>query len=467
MFFIPLSTMKKLSYLIILFNCLINAQCYQKISTGDAHVLLLKSDNSIWGFGSNQTGELANQSGNYTLTPSSVSNLQVWEEVFGGYLRSFFIKQNGTLWATGSNSFGSLGINSTSSTNVITQIGSATNWMKIVGSPTHTVGLKEDGTLWGWGQNNDYELGQGQGNNNLSQLTPIQIGTDNHWVDVAVTDSGTFVLKNDGTFWGCGYNSNVILGFLGNFVYSLSQGPSDNWSKIKAGVFFILAQKTDGTLWAWGSGSYGQVGNGQFNGSLTPFQITTDTWKDFATGSLRSYGIKTDGTLWAWGRNLEGQLGDGTFENRNVPTQIGTDNNWDRIYAQGATTTVGVKTDGTVWVWGSNDFGQFGNGTLNQGSNVPLQNNALCTLGVADFDDEKGSVSFYPNPAQDVVQFTYNELPNAKFEVFDLNGRLMYQTKTIGFRGQLAIPVAQWSRGVYVFKIVSENREIIKKMVLN
>jgi hypothetical protein len=147
--------------------------------------------------------------------------------------------------------------------------------------------------------------------------------------------------------------------------------------------------------------------------------------------------------------------------------QIGTDNNWDRIYAGGNTTTVGVKSDGSVWVWGTNDFGQFGNGTLNQGSTVPLQNNALCTLGVADFDDEKGSVSFYPNPAQDVVQFTYNELPNAKFEVFDLNGRLMYQTKTIGFRGQLAIPVAQWSRGVYVFKIVSENREIIKKMVLN
>jgi alpha-tubulin suppressor-like RCC1 family protein len=64
----------------------------------------------------------------------------------------------------------------------------------------------------------------------------------------------------------------------------------------------------DGTLWAWGNGSYGQVGNGQFNVSLTPYQITTDTWKDFATGLMRSYGIKTDGTLWAWGRNQEGQF---------------------------------------------------------------------------------------------------------------------------------------------------------------
>ena len=459
--------MKKLIYFIILISSILNAQCYQKISVGDGHVLLLKSDNSLWGFGASGGGQLANQPSSTTLIPSVISFQNIWKDIFAAQGKSFFTNQDGSLWATGNNIYGSLGINSTTSTNVITQIGSGNNWLKIVGSPTHTVGLKEDGTLWGWGQNNDYELGQGQGNNYLSQLTPIQIGTDNHWVDVAVTDSGTFALKNDGTFWGCGFNSNVMLGFLGNYVYTLSQGHSDNWSKIQAGSFFILAQKMDGTLWAWGNGSYGQVGNGQFNVSLTPYQITTDTWKDFATGLMRSYGIKTDGTLWAWGRNQEGQLGDGTFENRNVPTQIGSDNNWDRIYAGGNTTTVGVKSDGSVWVWGSNDFGQFGNGTLNQGSNVPLQNNALCTLGVADFDDEKGSVSFYPNPAQDVVQFTYNELPNAKFEVFDLNCRLMYQTKTIGFRGQLAIPVAQWSRGVYVFKIVSENREIIKKMVLN
>ena len=454
--------MKKLVYLIFFFNCLVNAQCFEKISCGTSHVILLNEQNYIYGFGSAQTGQLGLQSVNNVLSPAMFDSNGYWKDIFASSLRSFLLKNDGTLWATGNNIYGCLGINSSiNSTNIITQIGTATNWQKIVGSPTHTVGLKEDGTLWGWGQNNDYELGQGQGNNNLSQLTPIQIGSDNHWVDVAVTDSGTFVLKNDGTFWGCGYNSNVILGFLGNFVYSLSQGPSDNWSKIKAGVFFILAQKTDGTLWAWGSGSYGQVGNGQFNGSLTPYQITTDTWKDFAVGSLRSYGIKTDGTLWAWGRNEEGQLGDGTFENRNVPTQIGTDNNWDRIYAQGATTTVGVKTDGTVWVWGSNDFGQFGNGTLNQGSNVPLQNNALCTLGVEDFDDEKGSVSFFPNPVKTEATLKWDlNYPVDNYQLFDLQGQLLLEKKLPPKITETTITMEHLPQGIYLLKLWSNNELI-------
>ncbi len=460
--------MKKLVYLIILFNCLVNAQCFEKISCGTSHVILLNEQNYIYGFGSAQTGQLGLQSVNNVLSPAMFDSNGYWKDIFASSLRSFLLKNDGTLWATGNNIYGCLGISSSiNSTNIITQIGSATNWMKIVGSPTHTVGLKEDGTLWGWGQNNDYELGQGQGNNNLSQLTPIQIGTDNQWVDVTVTAAGTLALKNDGTIWGCG-QVGVLVNIGQNVYTTLTQGQSNNWAKISANGAFLLAQKMDGTLWGWGQNSFGQLGMGNFDGSFAfPFQISTDTWKDFATGLMRSYGIKSDGTLWAWGRNEEGQLGDGTFENRNVPTQIGTDNNWDRIYAQGNTTTVGVKTDGTVWVWGSNDFGQFGNGTLNQGSTVPLQNNALCTLGISDVDNPELNVTFWPNPAQDEVQFTYYDLPNATLEVVDLNGRVLYQTITIGFSGTLSLPVSHWSRGVYVFKITSDNNRIYrKKMVL-
>ena len=95
------------------------------------------------------------------------------------------------------------------------------------------------------------------------------------------------------------------------------------------------------------------------------------------------------------------------------------------------------------------NFGQFGNGTLNQGSTVPLQNNALCTLSISDVDNPELNVTFWPNPAQDEVQFTYNDLPNATLEVVDLNGRVLYQTKTIGFSGTLSLPVSHWSRVEY------------------
>ena len=270
--------MKIRSYILLLVSCLANAQCYEKISTGDAHVIILKSDNTIWGFGASSDGQLGNQANSYTLAPTSVSNQNNWKDVYGGHGKSFYIKEDGTLWGSGSNLYGSLGINSPNPTKIITQIGTANNWLKIVTSTTHTVGLKEDGTLWGWGQNNDYELGQGQGNNYLSQFVPIQIGTDNHWVDVTVTTAGTLALKNDGTLWGCG--SLGVMVNVGASIYpTLTQGQSDNWAKIKTGLSFIIAQKNDGTLWAWGQNNYGQLGRGNFEMVYAwPSQITTDTW---------------------------------------------------------------------------------------------------------------------------------------------------------------------------------------------
>jgi alpha-tubulin suppressor-like RCC1 family protein len=85
-------------------------------------------------------------------------------------------------------------------------------------------------------------------------------------------------------------------------------------------------------------------------------------WKSFALGGGHTLAIKTDGTLWAWGRNDYGQLGDGTLVNKNSPIQIGTDTNWASISAGGYTSHA-IKTDGTLWGCGSNGQGQIGNGT--------------------------------------------------------------------------------------------------------
>ena len=80
------------------------------------------------------------------------------------------------------------------------------------------------------------------------------------------------------------------------------------------------------------------------------------------TGFNHTVAIKADGTLWAWGQNTYGQVGDGTNTHRNVPTQIGSDTNWVSISAKGFH-TVAIKSDGTLWAWGQNSFGQVGDGT--------------------------------------------------------------------------------------------------------
>jgi alpha-tubulin suppressor-like RCC1 family protein len=140
-----------------------------------------------------------------------------------------------------------------------------------------------------------------------------------------------------------------------------------NWSKVDAGKLHTIAIKTDGTLWAWGSNKYGQLGDGTNTDRFTPTQIGTD--KNWAVVSAGNYNttmaIKTDGTLWAWGSNYGGRLGDGTEVDKNVPTQIGTDKDW-AVVSAGDYHTVALKTNGSLWAWGLNYYGQLGDGTSEQ-----------------------------------------------------------------------------------------------------
>jgi alpha-tubulin suppressor-like RCC1 family protein len=140
----------------------------------------------------------------------------------------------------------------------------------------------------------------------------------------------------------------------------------------------VIAVKTDGTLWTWGYNNNGQLGDGTVANRASP--VTTvaggTNWSQLPgalTGdSLSSVAIKTDGTLWTWGRDNYGQLGDGTTVNKSSPiTVAGGGTNWSRVNGfMGAISA--VKTDGTLWTWGSNGFnGALGDGTtLNRSSPV-------------------------------------------------------------------------------------------------
>jgi len=133
---------------------------------------------------------------------------------------------------------------------------------------------------------------------------------------------------------------------------------------ISGGFNFTLAVKEDGTLWAWGTNAYGQLGDGSTVSKLVPTQIGTDTdWGSVAAGNYHSLTIKTDGTLWAWGYNGNGQLGLGDTVTRVVPTQVGTDTDWATVDA-GANHSVGMKADGTLMTWGYNAYGQLGSGSM-------------------------------------------------------------------------------------------------------
>ncbi len=151
-------------------------------------------------------------------------------------------------------------------------------------------------------------------------------------------------------------------------TYSINTGASTPttalpWASVSAGTFHTLATKTDGTLWAWGDNSYGQLGDGTNLYKNVPIQIGIATnWASVSVGSSNTLATKADGTLWAWGHNSYGQLGDGTTVNKNAPTQIGAVTTWASVSAR-TVQTLATKTDGTLWAWGYNFYGQLGDGT--------------------------------------------------------------------------------------------------------
>jgi len=185
------------------------------------------------------------------------------------------------------------------------------------------------------------------------------------WKAVSAGMDHTIAIKPDGTLWAWGFNGSGQLG-IGNTDEKNSPtqiGTATNWQTVSAGGNHSFAIKTDGTLWGWGDNFWGQVGVGTYGTVIyAPTKIGNSTnWKSISAGLNFTLGIKTDGTLWAWGENFFGQLG--ISGQALFPVKVGVETNWQSVDA-GNAHTMAIKTDGTLWGWGFNSYGQLGDGTI-------------------------------------------------------------------------------------------------------
>ena len=285
------------------------------------------------------------------------------------------VKQN--LWAWGYNGYGQIGDGTLIDKTSPIIISTSNDWRLIAGFSYHNLAIKADSTLWAWGQNSNGELGDGT---SINKSSPTKIGTANNWQYVMGGGSySSFGIQTDGTLWAWGSNT---FGNLGDGTYVNESvptriGTANNWQTVVAGFYVTVALKTDGTLWAWGDNYNGEIGDGTTVDKSVPTQIgTANNWQTISKHGDHTLAIKTDGTLWAWGSNYSGQLGDGTTTNRSVPTQIGTANDWLAISAR-TSHSIAIKTDGTLWAWGENYNGQLGDGTT-------TQRNSPTKIGVAN-----------------------------------------------------------------------------------
>jgi alpha-tubulin suppressor-like RCC1 family protein len=435
------------------------AQCFTKISTGtQGHVVAMKSDNTFWTWGSNNGWQMGNEFNIPEYFPIQLSTLNDWIFALAGEENNtFVIRSDNKLFGIGANQFGQLGISSSVvGLSSLTQIGSS-NW-KHISSSAHSYGIQTNGTLWGWGQNDGSQMGGGASCCS-NVLSPVQIGSDSDWrqVEASQTRSG-LALKENGTLWGWGTNNGRLITTPSVQVvpFPIQIGTDTDWEIISVGSSQCLALKTNGTLWSWGANSYGQNGTG--SNSNIPQQVGSDTWQYVSAGLLSSYGIKSDGTLWAWGRNNQGQLGDGTnIEEREFPVQIGTDTNWVAV-AGGSFHAVALKSDGSLWAWGNNLFGQYGNGTTATSPTplyIPVEG---CTLSVSDF--QQVPVVMAPNPAKEKTTLHFkNSLEKVTLSVYDFSGRMMINQEIEGLN-EYHLNTSDYPVSVYLVE-VKENGNLV------
>lgn len=362
----------------------------------------------IWTWGKNYsetvTGLLGQgyKNGGFSVTEPTVITDYYWTQISCASHRDTFtakisaITADNKLYSWGANNYGQHGNNTTIGASAPAQeITGGTTWKKVASGVGFTAAIKTDGTLWTWGRNHLGQLGDNTTTDRSSPVQTVTRGTE--WKDVACGLAHMAAIKTDGTLWLWGnngvfaydnFNSIDCSGCLGDNTVVNKSSPIQtitrgvNWKQVSCNGSYTAAVKTDGTLWLWGPNATGNLGNNTTVGASSPVQTITGgtTWRQVSCDSGRGYysdirgttaAVKTDGTLWMWGSNAYGQLGDNTTVQRSSPVQtVSGGTNWKKV-SNGSSTTAAIKQDGTLWMWGDNNLfifqtqaiGMLGDGT--------------------------------------------------------------------------------------------------------
>ena len=295
----------------------------QALATGQRNALALRSDGTVWSWGTNRVGELGLGTNSLILSPRRVASLSNMLAIATGPQHSLAVSSNGVVWAWGANSDGRLGNGTFISASNPVVVSVITNSITVSAGATHSLAALSDGRVVAWGANNAGQLGTG---NNVSTNQPVAVGSF----------------------------TNVIV--------------------VAAGTNFSLALTAAGDVWAWGTNNLGQLGLGNNTSQASPVRITTlSNIVQIVAGHSHGLARDGDGRVFAWGRNVEGQMGNGTTNNANVPTLVsvfGATNtfgaaNW---IAANFNSAAVVGTNGRLFYWGA-----YGNGTINSNTTQVLE----------------------------------------------------------------------------------------------
>lgn len=453
--------MKKYYLILLIVNVSFSQTlCWKQVTASYSyHCVGIQTDGTLWSWGFNIDGQLGDGTTANKEVPIQIGTGNNWQSVSNNYSNSFGIKTNGTLWGWGNNSYGQLGIGNFDNKLVPTQIATATNWQSISSGYNYTLAIKTNGTLWAWGDNVSGRLGNGT---YVDEDAPIKIGLDTNWAKVCAGLVSSFGIKTDGTLWAWGGLNGLN---TDNSPVPVQVG-TDSWLDISATEGHAIGLKTNGTIWGWGFNDSGCLGRGN-NLTLPTNSIATqigtaNNWKAIGTGVDHSMAIRTNGTLWSWGRNDFGQYGNNSTTDSYVPLQIGTLTNW-RSITLGLSFATGFKVaNDRLWTWGRDNQDALGNG-LNGDSSIPVGLGTCTTLSNIDFDDLNNNFKIYPNPVNEELTIeSILDIEIQEIKIIDVLGKIV----SIQNNGFNKIEMQNLNKGIYILSILSNENEIFRSKII-
>lgn len=395
-------------------------------SAGFDHSLALKSDGTVWAWGSNASGQIGNNSTQSSATPIRVTPAAPvfpysFQAVAAGHDHSLALRNDGTIWAWGANTHGQLGTGTTTASLVPVQVqnlpsaltvtaiaagdgfslallsdGSVRTWGRadkgqlghdsdlfsttpvqpvdlgsgvtaIAAGVDHVLARKSDGSVWGWGSNFAGELG---GLVPAAQFVPqIILGlTDAAVIDAGAARSGAVLTDGSVVLWGSPADANLGPASLGYRALRVQVRDVKTAAAIYAGGNDAAVVRTSKRAYLFGANADGQLGIGSLDPVAAPSRLSSwpDAWgansPAYAFGAAHTLAL-VDGKVYAAGGNTFGQLGDGTLFASTVPTPIATPGAAIVRVSAGSHHSLALRGDGTVLAWGRNDSGQLGLGS--------------------------------------------------------------------------------------------------------
>lgn len=363
---------------------------------GELHSVALKSDGSVYAWGNNSRGQLGDGTNNSRLSPGLVQGLSGVGTICARRSHNFALVPTQSVSAWGANYVGQLGNGTFTVADpwgiaIPAPVNCPSGISAIAGGYEHNLALATDGRIWSWGGNSSGQLGNGgftsSDPSGMATPGPVTDGTSDFTFVTAVSAGANHSLAlKDWLVWAWGSNESGQLGDGTNSDSSVpvkvhgTNGETEiSAVAIVAGNYHSMALLVDGSVIAWGMNDYGQLGDGTYVDKSSPVRVLDPSGAvplsdivAIAAGDRFSLALRSDGTVWAWGLNVYGQLGTGVFTSTDpfsipLPCQVtGASGYLSGIVAiaAGAMHSLALGSDGNVWAWGGNWCGQLGIGSI-------------------------------------------------------------------------------------------------------